>query len=107
MRASLLRPAAAAAVALSLALAVPSFAGVTREGVVVSGAIPVSQGAGLLAQAWVWLRGLWAPNTGADKDWKAAKGGTIYPDEGCGSDPDGKTTCNTGGSSGSLVVTPH
>jgi hypothetical protein len=108
MRASLLRPAAAAAVALSLALAIPSFAGVTRESVVTPGAIPVSQSTSLLAQTWSWLRGLWAPDTsGADTSWKAGKTAAIRPDEGCGSDPNGKTTCNTGGSSGSVAVAPH
>ncbi len=108
MRASLLRPAAAAAVALSLALTVPSFAGVTRDSIVAPNTSPVSQGTGLLAQAWAWLRGLWVQDTaGADRGWKAENRGAIYPDAGCGVDPNGGTTCNTGGSSGRVVVTPH
>lgn len=95
MRASL--PLTAVLVALLVvALAVPSFAGVS--GVTASARTPAasaSSGCGALAQLGSWLRSMWtAAGCILDPNGKCGPGAlsapSVRPDAGCGLDPNGK-----------------
>ena len=83
----------AVACVLSLALAVPSVAGSALPGGSASLAAANSAGLGALSQAWSWLKAIWPDaGCGADPDGKVCGPGTapVRPQGGCGGDPNGK-----------------
>lgn len=82
----------AVACVLSLGLALPSVAGSALPGGA-SLAAPAAGGLAALSQAWSWLKAIWPDaGCGADPDGKVCGPGAApaRPQAGCGSDPNGK-----------------